>query len=85
MTPGPAPGDPTVQLGLAAALERLEAAGGERSVLLFEHGTLQVKLYAPRGLDPQTPHERDEIYVVAQGRGEFWDGERRRPFESGTL
>jgi mannose-6-phosphate isomerase-like protein (cupin superfamily) len=85
MTPGPAPETPTVQLGLAAALERLEAAGGDRSVLLFEHGTLEVKLYAPRGHDPQTPHERDEIYVVGQGRGEFWDGEKRRSFEPGTL
>lgn len=85
MTPGPAQGAPAFQLGLAAALERVEAAGGERSVLLFEHGTLEVKLYAPRGHDPQTPHERDEIYVVARGRGEFWDGEKRRPFEPGTL
>lgn len=57
----------------------------ERSVELFRHGTLQVKLYAPLGTDPQQPHTRDEVYVVARGRGTFYDGERHRPFEPGAL
>jgi mannose-6-phosphate isomerase-like protein (cupin superfamily) len=88
MSPGSAPAAPTARLPLGEALERLEAAaagGGGRSIRLFEHGTLEVKLYAPRGHDPQTPHERDEIYVVARGQGTFWDGERRHPFEPGTF
>lgn len=59
------------KLKLDEALKRLPGPQGERSVALFEHGSLVVKLYAPRGSDPQTPHSRDEIYVVAQGRGEF--------------
>jgi mannose-6-phosphate isomerase-like protein (cupin superfamily) len=41
-----------------------------------------VKLYAPRSHDPQTPHSRDEIYVVAQGVGEFWCGGERQAFGS---
>jgi mannose-6-phosphate isomerase-like protein (cupin superfamily) len=28
-------------------------------------------LVAPRGADPQTPHERDEVYVIAAGRAAF--------------
>ncbi len=68
------------QLSLAPALERLPGPQGERFVALFEHGSLVVELYAPRGNDPQTPHSRDEIYVVAQGRGEFVCGEARRNF-----
>ena len=65
-------------ISLAAALNRLPGPQGERSVALFEHGSLVVKLYAPRGNDPQTPHSRDEIYVVAQGTGEFvCDGSRK--------
>jgi mannose-6-phosphate isomerase-like protein (cupin superfamily) len=32
---------------------------------------LEVKLCAPRGTDPQTPHKQDEIYVVISGTGEF--------------
>jgi len=59
------------KLNLDEALKRLPGPQGERSVALFEHGSLVVKLYAPRGSDPQTPHSRDEVYVVAQGSGEF--------------
>ena len=66
-------------------LRRLPGPGGERFVTLFEHGTLDVELYAPRGTDPQTPHRRDEGYVVARGTGTFWDGEERRPFGPGDF
>ena len=57
----------------------LLAASNQRSVAVFEHGTLQVKLYAPRGHDVQTPHARDEIYVVARGNGWFVNEGRRHP------
>jgi len=67
-------------LKLAKALERLPGPQGERSVALFEHGSLVVKLYAPRGQDSQTPHSRDEVYVVARGSGEFLCGNERYPF-----
>ncbi|HZS06185.1 MAG TPA: cupin domain-containing protein [Blastocatellia bacterium] len=69
---------------IADALDRLVAAGTS-SVLLFEHGSLQVKMYAPRGHDPQTLHARDELYVVARGSGIFYDGATRRGFEVGDL
>jgi mannose-6-phosphate isomerase-like protein (cupin superfamily) len=66
------------KINLGEALDRLPGPQGERSVGLFEHGSLVVKLYAPRGHDPQTPHSRDEVYVVAQGSGEFvCDGARQ--------
>lgn len=68
------------QLTLGEALERLPGPQGERFAELFEHGSLSVELYAPRGRDPQTPHSRDEIYVVAQGSGEFVCGETRQSF-----
>jgi mannose-6-phosphate isomerase-like protein (cupin superfamily) len=54
---------------LAEALRKLD--GPERSVKLFGHGTLQVKMYAPRGKDEQTPHKQDEVYVIARGSGRF--------------
>ena len=62
------------------ALKRLPTPDGKRSVALFEHGTLQVKLYAPRGADAQTPHTRDEVYVVARGSGWFVNGGHRHRF-----
>jgi mannose-6-phosphate isomerase-like protein (cupin superfamily) len=73
----------TFQLSIADALKRLEAQSGAEVVELFRHGTLLVKLYAPRDHDPQTPHTRDEIYVIARGTGRFWNGETRKVFQPG--
>jgi mannose-6-phosphate isomerase-like protein (cupin superfamily) len=64
----------------APFVSKLPGPNGERSMLVFEHGTLTVKVYAPRGIDPQTPHTRDEAYVVVSGRGEFVHGDQRVPF-----
>lgn len=76
----------TAHIDVAAALARVEKiTSGLRSVPLLEHGTLLVKFYAPRGSDSQTPHTRDEVYVVAQGRGVFFDGTERRPFATGDM
>ena len=84
MSPQPATGA-SAHIDLSTALEAVESGTGARFVELFRHGTLSVELYAPRGTDPQTPHSRDEAYVVVQGRGIFWDGEARRPFEPGAF
>ena len=62
-----------ISLDEASAL--LPTPDGKRSAAVFEHGTLQIKLYAPRGSDPQSPHTRDEVYVVARGEGWFVIGE----------
>ena len=42
-------------------------------------------MYTPVGKDPQTPHTRDEIYVVAQGQGHFVDGDERYPVNQGSF
>jgi mannose-6-phosphate isomerase-like protein (cupin superfamily) len=73
------------RLTVADALGRLPGPDGERYVELFTHGTLSVELYAPRGDDPQTPHTRDEVYVVVQGSGEFVNGPDRHRFGPGDL
>ena len=52
---------------------------GERFVEAFAHGSMSVELYVPAGTDPQQPHDRDEVYFVVSGSGEFvLDGERTR-------
>ena len=65
-------------LSVAEALQRLADAADKRFITLFEHGSLQVEIYAPRGHDPQQPHTRDEVYVVAHGSGVFFNGTTRR-------
>ncbi len=67
------------RVSLADALSRVPSPKGEPFAVVFEHGTLSVEIFAPRGADTQQPHARDEVYVVARGRGEFInDGARRR-------
>ena len=50
---------------------------GRASALLFTHGSLELRWYAPPGVDSQTPHDRDEVYVVASGSGWFMRGTER--------
>ena len=49
----------------------------------FTRGTLELGLYAPRGEDPQTQHDQDEVYVVMQGQGTLAVGEERHEFGPG--
>ena len=67
------------------ALRRIPTPDGQRFATVFRHGTLLVEVYAPRGVDPQTPHTRDEAYVVLRGTGTFLQGERREPFGPGDF
>lgn len=51
--------------------EGLAALGGDDFARLLERSDFDVGIYAPRHGDPQAPHRRDEIYIIAQGTGEF--------------
>lgn len=67
---------------------RLPTPEGRRYAIALEHGTLEAGVYAPRGSDPQEPHDRDEVYVVMRGSGTFRTGrggERSAPFGPGDL
>ena len=67
-------------LKVEEAWSRIPDAEGRRFATVFEHGSLLVEIYAPRGIDPQTPHTRDEVYFVAAGSGEYVCGEDRHRF-----
>ncbi|WP_034256692.1 cupin domain-containing protein [Adhaeribacter aquaticus] len=58
------------QIALADAANALRKEEKPFKVL-FEHGTLSVELYKPDKVDNQNPHERDEVYVIAAGSGQF--------------
>ena len=68
----------------AEALAALARAGGEYTTL-FRHGTLEVEIYRPVGVDKQQPHTRDEIYVVIAGTGGFVRGQERVAFGPGDM
>ena len=40
---------------------------GQRFAAAFAHGSMSVELYAPVGVDPQTPHQQDELYFIDSG------------------
>ncbi len=73
------------KVALAEALARVPTPEGKRFAEVFRHGTLQVEIYAPRGTDPQQPHTRDEVYIVAQGNGTFFHAGERVPFAAGDF
>jgi mannose-6-phosphate isomerase-like protein (cupin superfamily) len=68
-------------------LGRIEIPQGDPFVVAHEHGTLTAEMYAPRGVAAQTPHHRDEVYVVVVvgGKGWFVDGPTRHHFGPGDL
>jgi mannose-6-phosphate isomerase-like protein (cupin superfamily) len=70
---------------LEGALAKLPGPDDKRFSTVFERGSLQVEIYAPRSHDAQSPHTRDEIYVVMQGGGEFINGSHRHTFGPGDL
>jgi hypothetical protein len=62
-------------VSLAEALALGPPPPGNLAVPVFGHGSLEVEMYSPRGVDRQQPHDRDEVYVVARGHADFVYGE----------
>lgn len=73
---------------LADARARIPGPAGEHFTGVLQRGTLDAKLslgkFAPRP-NRQTPHTKDEIYVVVRGRGVLFHDGKRDPFEAGDL
>lgn len=69
----------------AAALEALSLTPDRRFLPLFRHGSLEVEIYKPVGVDEQKPHSRDEIYVVISGSGQFVKEETATPIAAGDV
>jgi len=70
-------------LKLADAQNAIPTRDGKLYAELFRHGTLAVEIYAPKGTDLQQPHTRDELYIVAAGRGSFFVEGQRMHFGPG--
>src|SRR5947209_20381268 len=75
----------SAHVSLAGALAMGPPPAGNLAVPVFAHGSLAAELYTPQGHDPQQPHERDEVYVVARGRGTFFDGADRHAVGPGSF
>lgn len=82
----PAP-PPNWRAQLDEALTRIAARDGKpkRFEVMLTHGSARIGVYAPRGTDPQQPHDQDEVYVVARGTGSFLNGAERQRFGPGDM
>lgn len=69
----------------AQAVAAVPAPDGKRYRELFRHGSLQVEIYRPAGTDPQSPHTRDEAYVVIEATGTFVIEGSRLPLGPGDF
>jgi mannose-6-phosphate isomerase-like protein (cupin superfamily) len=69
----------------AKAAAELPLQPGRLSAQVLNTPGLEVRWYAPPNPDPQTPHDRDEIYVVVAGSGFFRRGDARVAVGVGDL
>jgi mannose-6-phosphate isomerase-like protein (cupin superfamily) len=73
-----------MHISATKALEKLDSAK-KLFVELFDHGTLNVEVYKPFETDLQKPHDRDEVYIIISGKGEFINGEKIVSFKQGDF
>lgn len=69
----------------AEALKLGPAPEGNLAIPVFSHGSMEAELYTPEKIDGQSPHSRDEIYFVAKGNGQFFNGEELIKIEEGSF
>ncbi|MGB5554034.1 MAG: cupin domain-containing protein [Flavobacteriaceae bacterium] len=67
-----------------AALAKLKKIASP-FLTVFEHGSLSVEVYKPDGVDLQSPHTRDEVYLIISGSGEFLNDGVRTIFSEGDF
>ncbi len=73
----------TERLTTEAAHELAHASEDGRYGGLLRNGTMELGFFKPDGVDPQQPHDQDEIYIVQSGSGTFVIGDERKPFSQG--
>lgn len=79
------PGDRSGVIRFAEAAACIPTPEGERSVLVLNRGTLDIRLSVPVPPNVQTPHAQDELYVVVKGKGVLVSEGSREPFETGDV
>ena len=66
-------------------LEKITEDNKERYTAILENENIEIGLYAPVNDDLQSPHMKDEIYIVVKGEGTFFNDGKRVIFGPGDL
>jgi mannose-6-phosphate isomerase-like protein (cupin superfamily) len=75
----------SIRIAYAQSLGRLPGPNGRRFASVLANANVEVEIYAPRGVDLQRPHSRDELYFVMTGTGLFRCGSESEQFGPGDL
>ena len=59
------------KISLLEAIGQLKQETEKPFTILMKHGTMSVEYFAPQKTDTQSPHQQDELYVIARGHGQF--------------
>ncbi len=73
------------RMTVETALQAVAASDDGRYGVLLELGTLEVGFYAPDQVDPQSPHDQDEVYVIHSGSGTFMIAGDEQEFGPGEV
>ena len=73
-----------MQITIIDALEKLDHSQ-KPFAELFSHGTLSVEVYQPEKKDHQPPHDKDEIYIIISGSGDFYLDGKISKFQQGDF
>ena len=52
---------------------------------LLNNNSISIEIYKPKKIDMQTPHDRDEVYIIISGSGNFTLDTTSQPFETGEV
>ncbi|MDA7501727.1 cupin domain-containing protein [Chitinophagales bacterium] len=72
------------KVSISEALQALQKDGAEFTTL-FKHGSLELEYYKPHKVDKQSPHSRDEVYIIGQGKGQFFLEGETTPIKKGDF
>lgn len=74
-----------MQISIQQASEQLQNVPGQVFATVMEHGSMSVEIYRPDQIDLQQPHEKDELYVIISGEGDFLNGASTTRFRPGDV
>jgi mannose-6-phosphate isomerase-like protein (cupin superfamily) len=78
----PAPGKLRVTVADARTMPN---DAGRATALMLAHGSMELRWFTPKQLDSQTPHDRDELYIIVSGTGVFMRAVESLPFDDTSL
>ena len=73
-----------LSVAIKDAIVRLKESASDYAELI-DDGRFDLGLYQPVDLDSQTPHARDELYIIAKGAGRFTCAGETKPFSPGDV